>query len=110
MKQHSETHAGMAHMNLRAYVVGFILSLILTVIPFWMVMNGTLPHSYVLYGIVIAAVVQIVVHLVCFLHLHPSSSDEWNLLALAFTLLIIGIVVIGSLWIMHHLNLNMMPT
>ena len=54
------------------------------------------------------AVIQIFVHLVYFLHMNTSSEERWNLIALAFTALIIAIVVVGSLWIMYNLNINMM--
>ncbi|MBE8365690.1 cytochrome o ubiquinol oxidase subunit IV, partial [Leptospira borgpetersenii serovar Balcanica] len=46
--------------------------------------------------------------LVCFLHMNASSEERWNLVAFVFTLLIIAIVVVGSIWIMWNLNYNMM--
>jgi len=55
-----------------------------------------------------SAIIQIVVHLVFFLHMNTSSEERWNLVALLFTAVIIFIVVVGSLWIMYNLNLNMM--
>lgn len=73
-----------------------------------MVMEGTATTSTILWTVVGMAVVQIVVHLVCFLHMNTSSEERWNVIAFLFTLLIIGIVVIGSLWIMYNLNINMM--
>ncbi|MGP2731310.1 cytochrome o ubiquinol oxidase subunit IV, partial [Serratia marcescens] len=54
------------------------------------------------------AVIQVIVHLVYFLHMNTSSEERWNLVALLFTAMIIGIVVVGSLWIMYNLNINMM--
>jgi cytochrome o ubiquinol oxidase operon protein cyoD len=53
--------------------------------------------------------VQVVVHMVYFLHMNSRSEGGWNMLALLFTVLIVGIVMIGSLWVMHHLDVNMMP-
>jgi len=55
------------------------------------------------------AAVQIVVHMVFFLHMNPRSEGGWNLLALIFTTVLVVIVLSGSLWVMHHLNTNMMP-
>ncbi|MGR6812333.1 cytochrome o ubiquinol oxidase subunit IV, partial [Acinetobacter baumannii] len=55
---------------MKSYLIGFILSVILTVIPFWMVMEGTATTSTILWTVVGMAVVQIVVHLVCFLHMN----------------------------------------
>ncbi|OAT25734.1 cytochrome o ubiquinol oxidase subunit IV [Proteus myxofaciens] len=106
---HSNTSpSGASHGSMKSYLIGFILSVILTVIPFWMVMEGTATPSTILWTVVAMAVVQIVVHLVCFLHMNTSSEERWNVVAFLFTLLIIGIVVIGSLWIMYNLNINMM--
>ena len=105
---HSTDHAGAHHGGVKTYLIGFILSVILTVIPFWMVMSGTASQSTLLGVVVATAVVQILVHLVCFLHMNASSEERWNLVAFVFTLLIIAIVVVGSIWIMWSLNENMM--
>ncbi|OFB46015.1 cytochrome o ubiquinol oxidase subunit IV [Serratia marcescens] len=93
---------------MKSYLIGFILSIILTVIPFAMVMNGSASHSTILAVVVGMAVIQVIVHLVYFLHMNTSSEERWNLVALLFTAMIIGIVVVGSLWIMYNLNINMM--
>ncbi|NHB97125.1 cytochrome o ubiquinol oxidase subunit IV [Photorhabdus stackebrandtii] len=106
---HSNTaHTGASHGSLKSYLIGFILSVILTVIPFWMVMDGSASHATILTTVVTLAVVQILVHFIYFLHMNTSSEERWNLVALLFTILIIGIVVVGSLWIMYNLNINMM--
>ncbi|EHM48613.1 MAG: cytochrome o ubiquinol oxidase subunit IV [Yokenella regensburgei] len=104
---HATDH-GASHGSVKTYMTGFILSIILTVIPFWMVMNGTASHGVILGTILVSAVVQILVHLVCFLHMNSKSDEGWNLTAFVFTILIIAIVVIGSIWIMWNLNYNMM--
>jgi len=104
--QIDSTGAGRGSFN--AYAVGFILSIILTVIAFALVMNGGLPRSAILFGLLGAAVVQMLVHLHYFLHLDGSSSARWNVLALLFTLLIMFIFVGGSIWIMLNLNYRMM--
>ncbi|MEY1535020.1 cytochrome o ubiquinol oxidase subunit IV [Proteus mirabilis] len=108
MSHPNTSPSGASHGSMKSYLIGFILSVILTVIPFWMVMEGTATTSTILWAVVGMAVVQIVVHLVCFLHMNTSSEERWNVIAFLFTLLIIGIVVIGSLWIMYNLNINMM--
>ncbi|MFW0766095.1 cytochrome o ubiquinol oxidase subunit IV [Trabulsiella odontotermitis] len=104
---HATDH-GASHGSVKTYMTGFILSIILTAIPFWMVMNGTASHGVILGTILATAVVQILVHLVCFLHMNSKSDEGWNLTAFVFTILIIAIVVIGSIWIMWNLNYNMM--
>ncbi len=105
---HSTDHAGAHHGSVKTYLTGFILSVILTVIPFWMVMNGSASHVAILGTVLVTAVVQILVHLVCFLHMNTSSEERWNLVAFVFTVLIIAILVVGSIWIMWSLNYNMM--
>jgi cytochrome o ubiquinol oxidase operon protein cyoD len=110
MKQQTTGLAGAGHGSLKGYLIGFALSLILTVIPFLLVMHGWLAPKAVLVCIVACAVIQIVVHLYYFLQMNSESEEVWNMVALVFTLLIIAIVVVGSLWIMYNLNVNMMPS
>ncbi|ALP41135.1 cytochrome o ubiquinol oxidase subunit IV [Aeromonas schubertii] len=105
---HSVDNHGASHGSAYSYLIGFVLSLILTGIPFWMVMDGGFSHQTTLLTVVGLAVVQIFVHLVYFLHMNTSSEERWNLTALVFTVIIIAIVVVGSLWIMYNLNINMM--
>ena len=99
----------MPHASMRDYVIGFILSIILTAIPFWLVM--TMPLSAGATGAIIMAfaVVQIIVHMVYFLHMTPKAEGGWSLTSLVFTIIVVVIMLAGSLWVMHHLNTNMMP-
>jgi cytochrome o ubiquinol oxidase operon protein cyoD len=96
--------SGASRGSLKSYAIGFILSIVLTVIAFALVMSGALSHSMVLVGIFGAAGVQILVHLHYFLHLDTSSAMRWNLLALLFALLIMTLFVGLTLWIMYHLQ------
>jgi len=103
-------HDAAPHGSLRGYLTGFILSVILTAIPFWLVMSGTLGSATATaFAIMGLAVVQIVVHMVYFLHMNFRSEGGWTLLALVFTLILVVIMLAGSLWVMYHLNTNMMP-
>jgi cytochrome o ubiquinol oxidase subunit IV len=107
----NQTHidsTGARRGNLKSYGTGFILSIALTILSFALVMTGTLSHSTVLFGIFAAAAVQIAVHLHCFLHLDTSSEMRWNVLALAFALLIMILFIGGTIWIMSHLKYRMM--
>lgn len=108
--EHGHAHGGAAHGSLKGYLIGFVLSVILTAIPFWLVMSGVIDNKQVT-GIVIMvfAAVQIVVHMVFFLHMNTTSEGGWSMLALIFTLILVVIVLTGSLWVMYHLNTNMMP-
>jgi cytochrome o ubiquinol oxidase operon protein cyoD len=102
--------AGESHGSLRDYLCGFFVSLILTAIPFWLVMSGALDSKIATaLAITVFAVAQIIVHMVYFLHMNTRSEGGWTIMALVFTLILVVIVLIGSLWIIYHLNANMMP-
>lgn len=99
------------HGSLKSYMIGFVLSVILTAIPFWLVMSGVIADRQVTaIVIMIFAVVQIVVHMVYFLHMNAKSEGGWTMMALIFTIILVVIALTGSLWVMYHLNANMMPS
>lgn len=101
---------GHAPITTKGYVTGFVLSVILTAIPFWIVMNKVFASSGVtVLVILLFAAVQIVVHMVYFLHMDPKAEGGWNMLALVFTIVLVVITLSGSLWVMYHLKQNMMP-
>ncbi|MGV3731763.1 MAG: cytochrome o ubiquinol oxidase subunit IV [Sphingopyxis sp.] len=106
---HGHGEIEMPHATMRDYVIGFLLSVILTAIPFWLVM--TMPLSAGVTGAIIMAfaVVQIVVHMIFFLHMTLKAEGGWSLTSLLFTVIVVVIMLAGSLWVMHHLNANMMP-
>ncbi len=108
MSQAAIDSIGVSRGSLKSYLTGFVLSLILTAIPFALVISGTLSSSATLLGIFAAGIVQVLVHLHYFLHLDTSSAARWNVLAMVFTLLILCLFVGGTLWIMHNLNYRMM--
>ncbi|MDX3810268.1 cytochrome o ubiquinol oxidase subunit IV [Bosea thiooxidans] len=101
---------GASHATLRGYLTGFVLAAILTAIPFWLVMADVLGNSTTTAIVIMAfAAVQIVVHMVYFLHMNSRSEGGWTMMALIFTIVIVVIALSGSLWVMYHLNTNMMP-
>lgn len=89
-------------------MIGFILSVILTVIPFGMVMAGGFGRGIVMAVIAITAVAQVLVQLVYFLHMNSSSEQRWNVIAFIYTVLCIAVLLVGSVWIMNYLHYNMM--
>ncbi len=93
----------------RDYVVGFLLSVVLTAVSFWLVMSGVLAAQLTGLLVTVFAIAQIVVHTIFFLHVNTRSEGGWTLLALIFTVIMVVIVILGSLWIMFHLHGNMMP-
>jgi len=90
------------------YIIGFILAVILTAVPFGVVMGAYFDTATTVAIIMVFGAVQMIVHLVYFLHMDSKSEGGWTMLALLFTVLILVIVLIGSLWIMNHLAINMM--
>ncbi|MEO7384248.1 MAG: cytochrome o ubiquinol oxidase subunit IV [Novosphingobium sp.] len=98
------------HGSKQSYLVGFGLSTVLTAIPFWLVMTGALGNPGATAAVVVLfAVLQILVHTICFLHVNTQAESGWTLIAYLFTGVILLITISGSLWIMYHLNSNMMP-
>lgn len=98
------------HATVKGYVIGFLLSVALTAIPFWLVMAKVLPSSQATALVIVGfAAVQMVVHMVYFLHMNAKVEGGWSLLALVFTAALVLIMLAGSIWVMFHLNTNMMP-
>jgi cytochrome o ubiquinol oxidase subunit IV len=98
------------HITVRGYVTGFVLAVILTAIPFWLVMgkvlDSTTTTTFVILGL---AMVQLYVHMVFFLHMTSKAEGGWAWMSLIFTLVLLIILLSGSLWIMYHLKTNTMP-
>jgi cytochrome o ubiquinol oxidase operon protein cyoD len=93
-----------------SYVIGLALALILTGISFWVASTSTLWGPGVAVGLVVLAIAQMGVHLVFFLHITSGPDNANNVLALAFGVLIVFLVMIGTIWIMAHMAANMGPT
>jgi cytochrome o ubiquinol oxidase operon protein cyoD len=107
---HGHGPQGGGHGSRRDYVTGFLLAGALTAVPFWLVMTrGAMSPGLIALMVMGLAMIQVVVHMVYFLHMNRRSEGGWTMMALLFTLLLVGIVLSGSLWVMHHLDTNMMP-
>jgi cytochrome o ubiquinol oxidase operon protein cyoD len=91
------------------YTIGLALAVILTATSFWVANTSLLWPPGIALGLVVLAIAQMGVHLVFFLHITTGPDNTNNVLALAFGVLIVFLVVVGSLWIMTNLNDNMMP-
>ena len=103
-------HDGASHGTFKSYMIGFVLSVILTAIPFWLVMAGVFENPLVTAtAVMILGAIQIVVHMIYFLHMNTRSEGGWTIMALIFTIVIVAIALAGTFWVMHHLNTNMMP-
>lgn len=92
-----------------SYVIGLVLSALLTAASFYVLDTSLIWGPAIPVALVVLAVAQIGVHLVFFLHITTAPDNTNNILALAFGVLIVALIVAGSLWIMAHLNHNMLP-
>ncbi|MDO7835389.1 cytochrome o ubiquinol oxidase subunit IV [Sphingobium sp. HBC34] len=107
---HEEHHDEGAHGSFGSYMIGFGLSVILTAIPFWLVMSGVLGNAQLTAFIIMAfAAVQVVVHMIYFLHMNTRVEGGWSFMAMGLTIVLVVITLSGSMWVMYHLNNNMMP-
>ncbi|SJN57838.1 cytochrome o ubiquinol oxidase subunit IV [Vibrio ruber] len=98
-----------ADSGVKGYVIGFVASLILTIIPFYYAATQSLSTGTtfaVLFG---CAIVQVIVHFVYFLHMETKTDEgRWNFISLVFSAIVVLILIAGSIWIMWNLNINMM--
>ncbi|PJE31900.1 cytochrome bo3 quinol oxidase subunit 4 [Pseudooceanicola antarcticus] len=109
MSEHVNTHSG-SHGTMGRLMIGFAMAAILTILPFGLVMGEVdLPRNLTIALIMGMGALQIIVHLVYFLHVGTSSEEGWTLVATIFSVIILVIVLAGSLWVMHNMNENMMP-
>lgn len=109
---HAHGHdANEPHSTFSGYMTGFLLSIILTAIPFWLVMAKVIsdrPTAVMVLGGF--AVIQILVHMFYFLHMNGKVEGGWTLLSTIFTVVFVAIAIAGTLWVMFHMNTNMMPS
>jgi len=102
----SDHHAGTRGGQL----IGFSASVVLTALPFWLVISGVLVDKQMTALVIMAlAAVQVVVHMIYFLHMNTRAEGGWTMMALIFTIVMVVIALSGSLWVMQHLTTNMMP-
>ena len=96
------------------YVIGFALSIVFTLAAYFLVRyhggsgHEVISHSALIFAIVAFAIAQLVVQLVFFLHVGTKGESSWNTIAFMYTALLVVCLVGGSLWIMYHLEYNMM--
>jgi cytochrome o ubiquinol oxidase operon protein cyoD len=109
-EHHTQTTPEPKHVSLTPYVVGFVLSLVFTFIPYYLVVNKSLDGNTLLATIIGFAMLQLVIQVVFFLHLGREKKPHFNSLFLIGTIGAIMVVVLGSIWIMNHLHANMSAT
>lgn len=95
------------HGSYLSYVIGFILSIVLTLAAYFAIVNDWFSGTAAVLFVTALAVVQLLVQLLFFLHISQERSPRWNLVTFSYAAMIVLIVVIGSLWIMYNMNYNM---
>ena len=95
--------------SIGGYFIGFVLATLLTCVSFYLTTSTLVWAPSIPIALTVLAMAQVGVHIVFFLHMTSGPDNVNNLMALAFGLLIVVILVFGSLWIMTHLNHNMTP-
>lgn len=102
--------------KLSSYVIGYLSSIVLTLAAYMLIeihINSdreTFSHPFLIVAILALAIIQLIVQLVYFMHLASETGPRWKLAVLVSTVGLILIVVVGSIWIMNHLNYNMMAS
>jgi cytochrome o ubiquinol oxidase operon protein cyoD len=98
------------HGSLKSYVVGYVLSLIFTIIPYYLVVNKVITGTSLWITILGFAFIQMIIQIVFFLHLGRGPKPRWNLYFFVGTVVLVAVVVGGSVFIMNNLHYNMSPT
>ncbi|WNR42180.1 cytochrome o ubiquinol oxidase subunit IV [Paenibacillus roseipurpureus] len=101
-QSHTNSHNHESHGSLKSYIIGFALSILLTIVPLVAVMNHMLGKTGTIVIILVTAVLQFVVQLFFFMHLKEGENARWNMMALIFGLIILLTIVAGSIWIMTY--------
>lgn len=101
------THSGHGgheggHGSMKSYVIGFVLSIVLTIIPLVAVMNDMFSKQVTTVLILVMAILQFAVQLLFFMHIRDEKKPRFNLIALIFGLVIMLTIVAGSIWIMTY--------
>ena len=103
------TSDGHLHGSVQGYLIGYVAAALLTIGAFAAAQTDALTPASAIAAITVLAIGQMLVHLIFFLHISTTPNQRTNILAFAITMLIVLLIVAGSLWIMSHLESNMMP-
>ena len=88
--------------SLKSYIIGFLLSIVLTIIPVVIIMNGLMSKTAATITIITIAALQFIVQLVFFMHIRDEEGPKFNMLTLIFGILIMLLIVVGSIWVMMN--------
>ena len=108
MANHNSSQSGHASQGgnhggtFKSYLIGFLLSIVLTIIPLYAVLTDTFSKKATTIIILVMAILQFVVQLVYFMHIRDEENPRYNLISLVFGLVIMLLIVVGSIWIMTY--------
>lgn len=102
-----DVDTGASYGTYQSYTVGFVSSILLTLLSFFLVAYSALPPKTLYVVVSVLAITQLFMQLVFFLHLNAHSKSAWNLLSFLFTLVMVLILVFGTMWIMYNLYAKM---
>ncbi|WP_343183447.1 cytochrome o ubiquinol oxidase subunit IV [Buchnera aphidicola] len=88
------------------YIIVFLFSLILSFFPFFIVINQIFCKKFLYFLVILCCFIQVVIHILFFLHLNDFNKNDWNIFSIIFTMTIILIIFSGSVWIMRNLHHN----
>lgn len=91
------------HGNFKSYILGFVLSIIFTLIPFFLVVSKTITGMTLIFVVLAFALAQLLVQLFLFLHV-GEEKPRWNFNAFLYTFFVFTVLIVGSVWIMINLN------
>ena len=106
---HTHTNSSdFPHVSVGGYLIGFVLAVVLTVASFWAATSGAFKGESALVALAVLAAVQVIVHVVFFLHVNASKGQRWHALSFAYTILMSLILIVGTVWVMHNVHMLMM--
>lgn len=109
MSHSKNNQYGMGKKTLNIYLFGFVACVLLTLLPFYVVMQGQLARGTLFATVIWSAIAQLIVQVTCFLRINAKDTEAMtNLLSFIMVIVVLTIVFGGSMWIMYHLNYNMM--
>jgi len=97
------------HGNLKSYILGFMLSVGLTILAYFVAVEDWLSGLTLIIALAVLGLTQAVVQLILFLHVGTEGKPHWKSLTFSFMIMVVLILVLGSIWIMNNLNYNDMP-
>jgi cytochrome o ubiquinol oxidase subunit IV len=101
-------HSDLPHVSVRGYLIGFVLAVVLTVASFWSVKSGAFSGESALVVLAVLAAIQMIVHVVFFLHVNASKEQRWHAWSFAYTIAMSLVIIVGTVWVMHNVHMLMM--